>query len=115
MAGPGGSTLRGFYVRTGVPHPAAGRCSWPPWPRSPPWVWLWQIPASWARAFCSGGNYYTGGGWYTGHFWSLAVEEHFYLFFPVLLAWAGPRRTLPLAAALAFALLGWRILDTHST
>lgn len=56
-------------------------------------------------------NYYVGGGWCTAHFWSLAVEEHFYLFFPVLLAWAGPRRALPLAAGLAFALLGWRMLD----
>jgi peptidoglycan/LPS O-acetylase OafA/YrhL len=58
-------------------------------------------------------NYYTGAGWYTGHFWSLAVEEHFYLFFPVMLAWLGPRRALPVAIALGTALLGWRILDTH--
>jgi peptidoglycan/LPS O-acetylase OafA/YrhL len=57
-------------------------------------------------------NYFAGEGWwYTGHFWSLAVEEHFYLFFPVLLAWAGPRRTLPLAVGLALVLIGWRWLD----
>jgi peptidoglycan/LPS O-acetylase OafA/YrhL len=58
-------------------------------------------------------NYYFPGGWYTGHYWSLAVEEHFYLFFPVLLAWAGPRRALPAALGLAAALLGWRVLDLH--
>jgi peptidoglycan/LPS O-acetylase OafA/YrhL len=28
---------------------------------------------------------YTTGSWYTSHFWSLAVEEHFYLLMPVLL------------------------------
>ena len=54
-----------------------------------------------------------GGGWCTSHFWSLAVEEHFYFFFPVMLAWAGPRRSLPVAAGLAVGLLGWRILDSH--
>ncbi len=59
-------------------------------------------------------NYYIGGGWVTGHFWSLAVEEHFYLFFPVLLAWLGPRRALPVAIALAVGLLGWRYLDGHT-
>lgn len=28
---------------------------------------------------------YMDGTWYTGHFWSLAVEEHFYLFAPVFI------------------------------
>ena len=28
---------------------------------------------------------YIDGSWYTGHFWSLAVEEHFYSFIPLLL------------------------------
>jgi peptidoglycan/LPS O-acetylase OafA/YrhL len=30
-------------------------------------------------------NYVPYGGWYADHFWSLAVEEHFYLFVPLLL------------------------------
>ncbi len=29
-----------------------------------------------------------------GHFWSLAVEEHFYLFWPFLVSWLSPRRML---------------------
>jgi peptidoglycan/LPS O-acetylase OafA/YrhL len=59
-------------------------------------------------------NYFVGGGWYAGHFWSLAVEEHFYLIFPILLAWLGPRRALIVTAGLAAALLGWRVLALHS-
>jgi peptidoglycan/LPS O-acetylase OafA/YrhL len=31
-------------------------------------------------------NYTSNSTWYTDHFWSLAVEEHFYLFVPLLLA-----------------------------
>lgn len=50
-------------------------------------------------------------GWYTAHFWSLAVEEHFYLFWPALLVLAGVRRAKFLAPALAVAFALWRSLD----
>jgi peptidoglycan/LPS O-acetylase OafA/YrhL len=53
-----------------------------------------------------------GAGRYTGHFWSLAVEEHFYLLFPLLLAWRG-RRCLPWLLAAAGATAAWRYLDGH--
>jgi peptidoglycan/LPS O-acetylase OafA/YrhL len=50
-------------------------------------------------------------GWYTAHFWSLAVEEHFYLFWPALLVLAGVRRSRFLAPALAIGFAAWRSLD----
>jgi peptidoglycan/LPS O-acetylase OafA/YrhL len=56
-------------------------------------------------------NYLADGHWITIHFWSLAVEEHFYLFFPGLLAWLGPRRALPVALGLALPLAVWHKLD----
>ncbi len=40
--------------------------------------------------------------WYTAHFWSLAVEEHFYLLWPLAFLLLGPRR---LAGSVAIALL----------
>jgi peptidoglycan/LPS O-acetylase OafA/YrhL len=49
-------------------------------------------------------------GWYTGHFWSLAVEEHFYLFWPLLLVACGPRRARPAAVMLALIVPAWRLL-----
>ena len=52
-------------------------------------------------------------GWYTGHFWSLAVEEHFYLFWPALLWIVGFRRARWLAPALALAVAVWRVADSH--
>jgi peptidoglycan/LPS O-acetylase OafA/YrhL len=48
---------------------------------------------------------------YTGHFWSLAVEEHFYLLFPFLLARAGSRRLRWLIPALLLAAPLWRWVD----
>ncbi|HXT16800.1 MAG TPA: acyltransferase [Gemmatimonadaceae bacterium] len=56
-------------------------------------------------------NYYLSaqsGGWYTAHFWSLAVEEHFYLLWPALLVFAR-RRALLVAAMLAIAVGLWRV------
>jgi peptidoglycan/LPS O-acetylase OafA/YrhL len=39
-------------------------------------------------------NFVTGAasGWYTSHFWTLALEEHFYLFIPWFLFFAGKKR-----------------------
>jgi peptidoglycan/LPS O-acetylase OafA/YrhL len=52
-------------------------------------------------------------GWYTGHFWSLAVEEHFYLMWPALLLLVGLRRARWVAPALALAVAVWRVADSH--
>lgn len=50
-------------------------------------------------------------GWYLGHFWSLAVEEHFYLIWPSMLVFFGPRRARWAAVLLALSVAGWRTLD----
>jgi peptidoglycan/LPS O-acetylase OafA/YrhL len=52
-------------------------------------------------------------GTYTNHFWSLAVEEHFYLLWPLLLLAAGPGRATWLIPLLGLALHAWRSLDTR--
>jgi peptidoglycan/LPS O-acetylase OafA/YrhL len=50
-------------------------------------------------------------GWYTGHFWSLAVEEHFYLIWPGLLLLLRPRRATITAVLLIIAIAIWRVID----
>jgi peptidoglycan/LPS O-acetylase OafA/YrhL len=50
-------------------------------------------------------------GVYTAHFWSLSIEEHFYLLWPALLFWAGNRRALWLALLASFGCGVWRIYD----
>jgi peptidoglycan/LPS O-acetylase OafA/YrhL len=52
-------------------------------------------------------------GWYTGHFWSLAVEEHFYLIWPAALLTLGARRARRYLPAIAIAVAIWRMADFH--
>ena len=51
-----------------------------------------------------------GGGFYTWHFWSLAIEEHFYLFWPPLLKRAR-NAALPVAIGVAIAGAVWRLAE----
>jgi peptidoglycan/LPS O-acetylase OafA/YrhL len=49
----------------------------------------------------------------TSHFWSLSVEEHFYLLWPGLLATAGIRRARILVVPLALGIALWRAMAPH--
>jgi len=51
------------------------------------------------------------GSWYTGHFWTLAIEEHFYLLWPGLLVLLGARRALWASALLAGGVAFWRWIE----
>jgi peptidoglycan/LPS O-acetylase OafA/YrhL len=52
--------------------------------------------------------------WYTNHFWSLAVEEHFYLLLPFLLVAFRLRRVPAVLLALAGAVVVWRAVQRHT-
>jgi peptidoglycan/LPS O-acetylase OafA/YrhL len=53
------------------------------------------------------------GGFYTAHYWTLALEEHFYLIWPMLLLAVKPKRAGIVAFSLAMAVFGWRVVDGH--
>jgi peptidoglycan/LPS O-acetylase OafA/YrhL len=50
-------------------------------------------------------------GYYTAHYWSLSLEEHFYLFWPMLLVVVKPKRAGKAAFILAMAVFCWRVLE----
>jgi len=52
--------------------------------------------------------------WYLGHFWSLSVEEQFYLLWPTLLLLARRGRARWVALALATVNAVWRLVNRHS-
>lgn len=51
------------------------------------------------------------GWWWTGHFWSLAVEEHFYIIIPFALAVLGRKINLRLTLSLALLIAVWRSIN----
>ena len=66
-------------------------------------VWLWTYVVNWTEPH---------GGGVTGfpHFWSLAVEEQFYLFWPLLARFTVPSRLLTLSFVLATSSIVSRVL-----
>jgi peptidoglycan/LPS O-acetylase OafA/YrhL len=51
-------------------------------------------------------------GYYTAHFWSLSVEVHFYLIWPLIVAFLA-KRAGKVAFALAIAVFIWRLFQPH--
>jgi peptidoglycan/LPS O-acetylase OafA/YrhL len=47
-------------------------------------------------------NYHYDRSWNVGHAWSLSVEEQFYLLWPAVMCFAGPRRRVQIALAVVF-------------
>ena len=67
-----------------------------------------RAAASWRTGKRGLLQYWAGRCWYTSHFWSLSMEEHFYLFWPALLAGLGVRRALIAGTVLLTATALWR-------
>jgi peptidoglycan/LPS O-acetylase OafA/YrhL len=72
-------------------------------------------PVEWTSSLLFYRNYVTpsAGGTYTSHFWSLSVEEHFYLLWPGLLVLFGARRSRWIVVLLALGVAAWRALESR--
>lgn len=67
----------------------------------------------WVRSLLFVRNYGPTGDWYTAHLWSLSIEEHFYLFWPMLLVLLGHRRGLWVALLASAVCTVWRVANIH--
>ena len=76
---------------------------------------LWVTPMEMISSLFFFRNYYPDfqKDWYTLHFWSLSVEEHFYLLWPAILAFAGSKRARKLALWMALAVGAWRVTNAQ--
>jgi peptidoglycan/LPS O-acetylase OafA/YrhL len=70
---------------------------------TPNQVWLWTFLSNWAQPFGRGVVGFS-------HFWSLAVEEQFYLVWPFLVLWCSGRRLVWASVAIAAAALMTRLI-----
>jgi peptidoglycan/LPS O-acetylase OafA/YrhL len=56
--------------------------------------------------------------WFVGHFWTLSIEEQFYLLWPAIFCFLGHRRALPAALVIICAIEPLRVIsyyfDVHS-
>ena len=112
-------SLRGFYLRRASRIlPAAltylgivGLLSLAGYILVSPWDWWSSI--LFFRNYLPPSIISRGWGGYTVHYWSLAVEEHFYLLWPGLLVLAGRKHSKFLASFLALAVSVWRWWDFH--
>jgi peptidoglycan/LPS O-acetylase OafA/YrhL len=112
-------SLRGFYIRRGLRIlPAAltylavvGLLSLAGYILVSPWEWWSSI--LFFRNYLPPEMISRGWGGYTVHYWSLAVEEHFYLLWPGLLVLVGAKYSRYVASALALAVSIWRWWDFH--
>ncbi len=83
--------------------------------------WIHEQWRYWAAAVFLYRNYLWNGnsdqvvanGLFTGHFWSLAVEEHFYLLLSLLLVSLVPRRRIPVTVLLVALLSLWQHYSVH--
>src|SRR5579862_3876052 len=76
------------------------------WAAIPPseQLWYWMHVSNWRSAF---GHF---DGEPIGHFWSLAIEEQFYLLWPVIVFLCSPKRLMWIVGSVFLACLGFRNL-----